>query len=345
MANIQRWPLFPAIFLLLLSTCHAQNQDQAQTQTNPAATPPPIELKPNPVAALTAFEPPADQPYELGRGDEITVEAIGRPELSGKHVIGPDGDITLPLAGSIKIADQTREDAATAIQIALSSYYAGVTISIAVDRYTSNQILLLGAVQHPGVMTFDKTPTLLEVISRGGVLPETPSTGGAGPKPAGVPEECMIYRGSESMVTVELKALLEEGSPLANMRLKRDDVVYVTGRTRYVSVLGQVTHPGNLQLEKTSTLSDLLAQAGGPTEKAGRNPEIQIIHRAGTHGPTRTQTVPFNTLLARNSFDLSLQSGDIIFVKESGFNGAAYTLEKIAPLINLFTVAAVLDQE
>jgi len=337
--NIQSSLFLAAIFLLPVFTCHSQ------ALTNPAAPPPPIDLKPNPLATLSAFEPPANQPYELGRGDEITVEAIGRPELTAKHVIGPDGEITLPLVGSIKIADKTREEAAAQIQTALSAYYSGVTIAIAVDRYTSNQILLLGAVQHPGVMTFDKTPTLLEVVSRGGVQPDTPSTGGAGPKPAGVPEECLIYRGSETMVTVELKALLDEGSPLANMRLKRDDVVYVTGRTKYVSVLGQVTHPGNLQLENTSTLADLLAQVGGPTEKAGRNPDIQIIHRAGTHGSTRTQTVPFNTLLARNSFDLSLQSGDIIFVKESGFNGAAYTLEKIAPLINLFTVAAVLDQE
>jgi polysaccharide export outer membrane protein len=152
----------------------------------------------------------------------------------------------------------------------------------------------------------------------------------------------MIYRGNETMVTVELKALLDQGSPLADMRLKRDDIVYVTGRTSYVSILGQVAHPGNMRLQTTSTLSDLIAEAGGPTEKAGRNPQIQIIHRAGMNGAAHAQTVAFNSLLEKNALDLSLQSGDIVFVSESGFNKAAYTLEKLAPLVNLFTVAAVL---
>ncbi len=329
------WLLLTALFLSPLIS-HAQSEPASDRG-----------LKPNPIAALKAFEPPADQPYELGRGDEITVDAIGRPEVSGKHVIGPDGSITLPIVGSVQIADKTREEASTAIQRALSPYYSDIVVSISVDRYTSNQILLLGAVEHPGVLTFDKTPTLLEVISRGGALPENTSTGGGspGPKPAGVPEECMIYRGNDTMVTVELKALLDAGSPLANMRLRRDDIVYVTGRTKYVSVLGQVSHPGNLRLETSSTLADLITEAGGPTEKAGRSPSIEIIHAVGSPSSAKTQVIPFKSLIAHNSLDVTLQSGDIIYIPESGFNGFAYTFEKLAPLVNLFTVASLLNQQ
>ena len=327
-----RWLLTIPVFAF---TCHAQ------------VTPPAGDgLKPNPAAALRAFEPPANAPYELGRGDEITVNAIGRPELTGKHVIGPDGQITMPIVGAIEIAGMTREDASLAIEKALSTYYSAISISISVDQYTSNQIVLLGAVEHPGIMTFDKTPTLLEVISRGGVQAGGTGVVGqseAGSKPSGIPEECVIYRGNDTMVTVQLAALLNEGSSLANMRLKRDDIVFVSGRTSYVSVLGQVTHPGNLQLQKTSTLADLLAQAGGPTEKAGRNPTIEIIHQPGTQG-SRTQLISFKSLLQKKSIDLTLQSGDILYVPESGFNSAAYTFQQLAPLVNLFTVSALFTQ-
>ena len=327
-----RWLLTIPVFAF---TCHAQ------------VTPPTGDgLKPNPAAALRAFEPPANAPYELGRGDEITVNAIGRPELTGKHVIGPDGQITMPIVGAIEIAGMTREDASLAIEKALSTYYSAISISISVDQYTSNQIVLLGAVEHPGIMTFDKTPTLLEVISRGGVQAGGTGVVGqseAGSKPSGIPEECVIYRGNDTMVTVQLAALLNEGSSLANMRLKRDDIVFVSGRTSYVSVLGQVTHPGNLQLQKTSTLADLLAQAGGPTEKAGRNPTIEIIHQPGTQG-SRTQLISFKSLLQKKSIDLTLQSGDILYVPESGFNSAAYTFQQLAPLVNLFTVSALFTQ-
>ncbi|MBS1799372.1 MAG: polysaccharide biosynthesis/export family protein [Acidobacteria bacterium] len=332
--------------LFLLATSFLQAGPACRAQDTSSAT----ELKQNPLSLLKSFEVAADQPYELGRGDEITVEVIGRPELTSKHTVGPDGKITMPIAGSIMVADKTREQAATDIQSALSSYYSGVTVSVGVDHYTSNHILLLGAVEHPGLLTFDKTPTLLEVISRGGQL-QTPSPMGAGagaapgtaaPIPMGVPEECMIYRGNATMVTVELRSLLEEGNPLANLRLKRDDVVFVPGPDKYVSVMGMVLRPGTQRLEKKSTLPQLLAMAGGPTEKAGHYPDIQVIHRGTDKVPGKTQVVSYKDILGAKPLDLTLQSGDIIYVPESGFNRMGYTVEKLSPLVNLFTIGALL---
>jgi polysaccharide biosynthesis/export protein len=332
--NLQEWRLLLAIPFVFASIACAQD---TSTST----------LKPNPTAALRAFEAPADQPYQLGRGDEISVEAIGRPELTGKHVIGPDGKITMPIAGSVAVADLTRDQAAGAIEHALDPYYNNATISVGVDKYTSNEITVLGAASKPGIMNFDKTPTLLEAVSRassseGGGGMSTGANSPAGSRPSNVPEEVTIYRGNETMVTVKLRELVDNGDPLANMRLKRDDIVYVSGKTSYVSVLGQVNHPGNLRLEKTSTLGDLLAQSGGITEKGGRNPAIQIIHQNGQYGPTTTHTVYFKSLLDHKSFDYSLQSGDIIYIPESGFNNASYTFQQLSPLVNLFTVASLL---
>ena len=330
--------LLAASFLQVSPACLAQ-------ETAPAT-----ELKQNPLAMLKAFEVAADQPYQLGRGDEITVEVIGRPELTSKHTIGPDGKITLPIAGSVMLADKTREEAAADIQSALSTYYSGVTVSVGVDHYTSNHILLLGAVERPGLLVFDKTPTLLEVISRGGQL-QAPSPMGAGVGtplgassaiPMGVPEECMIYRGNATMVTVELRSLLEEGNPLANMRLKRDDVVFVPGPDKYVSVLGMVVRPGTQRLDKKSTLPQLLAMAGGPTEKAGRYPDIQIIHRGTDKAAGKTQVISYKDVIGPKPLDLTLQTGDIIFIPESGLNRIGYTFEKLSPLVNLFTIGALI---
>ena len=61
---------------------------------------------------LKKFDSPADEVYRLGEGDEITLDIWGRPELSGKHEIGPDGRITLPVVGSIRISGLTREEGA-----------------------------------------------------------------------------------------------------------------------------------------------------------------------------------------------------------------------------------------
>jgi polysaccharide export outer membrane protein len=339
-------------FLLALSAaaCFACAQDTGTTPT----------LTPNPEVALRAFEQSADAPYELGRGDEITVEGIGRPELTGKHVIGPDGKITMPIAGPVMIADLTRDQAAGAIEHALDPYYKDLTISVGIDRYTSNAIVVLGAVQRPGVISFAGAPTLLEAVSRansgsdsvgGGGESGGGESGGAavsgggglsGTRPNTMPEQVTIYRGTDTRVTIQLRALVEQGNPLANMRLKRDDIIYVSGKTSFVSVLGQVNRPGNLRLDPNTTLSDLLAQAGGPTEKAGHNPTIEILHQTGSNGPSTKRSITFKELREHKTIDLTLQTGDILYIPESGFNAFGYTFQQLSPLVNLFTVASIL---
>jgi protein involved in polysaccharide export with SLBB domain len=127
-------------------------------------------LQTNPQLAMREFEPAENQEYELGRGDSISIDFAGRPEMSSKQIVGPDGMITLPMAGSIAVADKTRPQAAQAIVAALTPYYEHLNVTVGVDKYTSNQVLLLGAVEHPGVLTFDRPPTLLEAVSRGGAL-------------------------------------------------------------------------------------------------------------------------------------------------------------------------------
>ncbi len=302
---------------------------------------------PDALNALQPYEEPANQEYVLGRGDEISIDFAGHPELSCKRVVGPDGRISIAPAGSISVADQTRDGAAAAVSSAMSAYYSHTSVTVGVDRYTSNRVLVLGAVEHPGLVVFDRPPTLLEVISQsGGLVADRASSGNTlqtntpSGFPGAVPERCAIYRGSDQVLSVDLQALLEHGSSLATFRLKRDDVVYVPApRERYISVLGQVQHPGALRLKDDTSLVELLAQAGGLTVQAGKSPNIQIIQPS----TGKTRVVPFRTLLQPGSLDLSLKAGDILYVPESGFNQASYILQQISPLLSVFT-AAVLFQ-
>jgi polysaccharide export outer membrane protein len=289
-----------------------------------APQPPEPQLKANPLDMLRRFEPAADEEYRLGKGDEITVDFPGRSDLAAKLVVGPDGRITLPLAGDVILAGHTREEAAKAIDAALSTYYTNLAAQVTVTKYTSNKVLVLGAVEKPGEVTFDGTPTLLEALSRGGL--ET------GPnKAARIPERCAIYRGQDEVVWVDLKALIDSGNALADLRLRRDDVVYVpNGGERFVSVLGQVQHPGAVQLTSTSTLASVLAEAGGFTEAAGNKPHIQIVDPAtGT-----SRVISFNDVLnPAKALEITPKPGEIIFVPQSGLFRATYVVERLSPLI------------
>lgn len=319
----------------------AQSATPDQTPAADANTQPPNpELKPNPLETLRNFEPPVNEEYRLGKGDEIAVDFAGRPELSAKLVIGPDGRITLPLAGEVMVDGKTRSEAGQAIESALSRYYSNLSVQVTVTKYTSNRVLLLGAVAHPGMITFEGTPTLLEALSRGGMETGTNTGTGAAPgKLAQIPERCAIYRGQNQVVWVELKALIESGNSMADLRLRRGDVIYVPSMAeRFVSVLGEVQHPGAVPLTNNSTLASVLAEAGGLSARAGNKPRIHIVDPAkGT-----TRVISFKDVLnPAKTLEVTLRPGEIIYVPTSGFNKVAYVLEKVSPMTSLATMAVL----
>lgn len=305
----------------------AQTVQEASTAAPEGPTDPTLKL--STTEALRRFEPPADEEYTLGAGDEISVEFPGRPELSTKSAIGPDGRITIPLAGPIVIANLTREAAAQTICAAFSHYYTNISATVDVLKYGSNHITLLGNVKNPGSISFEQTPTLLEVLSRGGI--ETRPDGS-------LPDQCVIYRG-EQVFWVDLQELLTSGSPLADLRLRRNDLIFVPALAKTVTVLGQVQKPGQIALRHDSTLTSILGDAGSLSDGAGNNPEIEIVHR--TQGG-KTQYVRFSNLLKpTGGMDVSLHPGDVIFVPRSGLTKVGFVMQQLAPFLSMGSLAII----
>lgn len=302
------------------------NQTSGSAEDN---TPNPT-LKQNPIDVLRKFEPAADEEYTLGPGDEISIQFPGRPELASKQVVGPDGRITLAIAGSVEVTNLTREAAAQKIATALSSYYNNVTATVQVEKYGSNHISLLGNVKNPGIMNFDQTPTLLAALSRAGI--ETRVDGA-------LPDRCVIYRGDQ-VVWVDVQGLLESGSPLADMRLRRNDIIFVPAvSNRTVTVMGQVMHPGEIVLKRNSNLATVIGDAGGPSDSAGSNPEIQVVHRSKDG---KTQYIRFKDLLKpQGGLEVSLLPGDVIYVPKSGMAKVGFVMQTIAPFTTMGSFAAM----
>ena len=294
------------------------------------------ELKISPTKALQNFEPEANAEYQIGPGDVISLDFPSRPELSSKKKVGPDGRITLNLAGSIKVADLTRSQAAKAIVEALSPYYTSLSVTVDVDSYGSNRVIVLGNVQHPGVLYFDDTPTLLDVIARAGLMANTGSVPGSTARD-GIPERCAIYRGNDQVVWVDLKTLLQSGSSLADLRLKRNDIVFIPSQQEvFVSVLGAVMHPGAVPLTAQSTLSSVLAQSGGMAD--GASQKIQIIQQS----TGKTVTISYKELLTvKGTDEVQLHAGDVVFVPKSGFYKSTYVLERLNPIFTIGSFMAL----
>lgn len=274
---------------------------------------------------LALLEESQNPVYRLGSGDTVRVDVFGRPEVSGKHIIGPDGVVTIPVVGNLTLNELTREDARGLIEDKLRRYFSAPHVTLGVDDYSSNQVTVLGRVERSGMQKFPHPPTLAEVLAGAGAMPILD-------KQATL-TRCAIMRGRDKLIWVDLKALLS-GDPAYNLRMKRGDIVFIPDSSdTSIYVLGQVLKPGSYRLTPRMTVLDALAQAGGPNEDAQTG---QIgLYRAAAN---TVQYFKVSELMdPSRSANYSLEDGDVLFVPKRGIAEFGYVMRQILPGIGLLT--------
>lgn len=279
---------------------------------------------------LALLEESSNPVYRIGSGDVVRVDVFGRPEVSGKHVVGPDGNITVPIAGDLTLGERTREEARALLDERLRLYFTRPAVTLAVEEYTSNQVTVLGRVERAGVQKFPHPPTLAEVLAGAGAMPILD-------KQATL-TRCAIMRGREKLIWVDLKALLN-GDPAYNLRMKKGDIVFIPDSSdTAVYVLGQVPKPGSYRLTPRMTILDAMAQAGGPTEDA--QPREIGVYRAGAQ---KVEVIAFADLInpARTA-NYALEDGDVIFIPRSNLAEFGYFMRQISPGLSVLNFGVAL---
>jgi polysaccharide export outer membrane protein len=298
------------------------------------------EVPKNPPKFLENFQELAantedENNYRLGSGDELSIDVWGHPELSGKHVVGPDGKITLPLVGPFRVTGLSREQAARAITTTLTPYYVVLTVTVRVDRYASNRVLVLGRVGRPGEVHFGMTsPTLLEAISLAGGFAEARGLEGMETLPF---THCAVFRGRDQIVWIELEPLLTGKDLSLNLKLQRHDIVYIPElEEKLVYVLGEVTRPGAYRLTPNMSFLTALAKAGGPSVDAAPN-RINLIR------PTKgvNQSLSLSELITpNNNLNVAVQEGDIIYVPTNAIAKIDYAVKILSPFSTMLRMYA-----
>ncbi|WP_373975545.1 SLBB domain-containing protein [Chitinibacter sp. SCUT-21] len=314
-------------FCLILAAC---SQMPANIPNNIAAFQPAQKSEQIDYAspeALAELERSSDSVYRLAEGDALQITVWNRPELSGKQLLGPDGRLTIPLVGTMKLNGETRETAASQISNALSPYIRKPAVFVGVEQYTGNRVTVLGRVQNPGVQQFDRPPNLLEALARAGSLPVID-------KQATL-TRVAIFRGRDRIIWVDLKKLLNRGELAYNIRLHPNDLIYIPDSfDTLVYVLGAVHKPGAYRLTPDMSLMDALAQAGGPNDDAA--PEQIAIYRPSKQA---NETTPLQTLLNRDKMvNFALEEGDVVFVPKSGIAQAGYVIRQLVPGLSILSL-------
>lgn len=111
--------------------------------------------------------------YQIQPGDTLDLTVLEDPELNRQLLVGPDGRVSVPLAGTIQAGGRTVETVENIIAERLAPNFAVrpsvfVGLSSVVDDPLLQQIYVLGQVGEPGVREIEPGTNLLQAISLAG---------------------------------------------------------------------------------------------------------------------------------------------------------------------------------
>jgi len=87
-------------------------------------------------------------------------------------VVGPDGNIYLPLLKGVKAAGKTIDELKDSVTKEYSREFSNLQVSFLIESITGSRVFVFGEVRNPGVLTSGKPLTAVQAIaSAGGILP------------------------------------------------------------------------------------------------------------------------------------------------------------------------------
>lgn len=107
----------------------------------------------------------------IGRLDTIEITVFREDELATRGQLSPDGTITMPLIGAVRLQGLTTDQAAAAIEAKLrDGYLVRPQVGVSIGARVKRAVTVLGQVQKPDVYVIpaDRSLTLTQVIAMAG---------------------------------------------------------------------------------------------------------------------------------------------------------------------------------
>lgn len=159
---------------------------------------------PEPLVGMSASAPRADYgqanfsvtrstSYNLRSSDQISVSVFREPDLSLEKVrIGVDGNVSLPMLGSIPAAEMTTKQFEQDVTRRLAAMgLKSPIVSINIVDYASHLVTVEGAVEKPGVYAFQPGSRLSSAVAMA-----------AGPRRTAKIEQVAVFRESPEGIMI-----------------------------------------------------------------------------------------------------------------------------------------------
>ena len=155
-------------------------------------------------------------------------------------VIGPDGNVNLPLVGTVKLAGLTIAEATELLMSKLGEYIKIPSMAVMVKQYGLRKIYVMGEVAKPGIYALgsDYMSIFAALSSAGGITKR------------GRPKHIAVVRmvdGKVQMREVNFDRFVEKQDASQNVILQDGDMVYVP-RSNKIDLIEDIMPLANLYL-------------------------------------------------------------------------------------------------
>lgn len=190
------------------------------------------------VGLVLAVLPAAAQtPYQIKSGDVLRIEVLEDQTLNRSVLVAPDGRITLPLAGALKVSGQSVDQVSAALAAALApnfatkpTVYVGIE-SLAAPKAASGAaaqpktvvVYVMGQAAKPGKYAVEPGTTILQFLAEIGGFTNYAAT-----------KRIQLHRtdatGHESVYTLNYQAVEQSGVDTLGGTVANGDVFIVPSR-------------------------------------------------------------------------------------------------------------------
>jgi polysaccharide export outer membrane protein len=265
---------------------------------------------------------------KLAPGFMVSLNVLDDPDFAGAFRIDQEGNIALPILGTMHIAGETVPEARIQIQQRLlkDQIMKDPQVTLTVVEYAAPEVTIIGELNAPGKYPLLVPSKLVDVLALAGGTTITASN------------EVQITRGD-----AEAKPVLVHYSKATNAKAVENAIVYPgdtvqVKRAGIVYVLGAVTRPGGYVMQEDGTLNVLqavsLAFGTTPLSSIGT---IYLLHR-NADGTVVYIPLPYKKMTHGEAANVQLHAADILYVPTSTIKALYADTQS---LINAAAVASI----
>jgi polysaccharide export outer membrane protein len=288
--------------------------------------------------------------YPIGPGDVLTVTVPAMEEIGSRKVrVSAEGQIELPLIGTVQAGGRTEDGLAQELDSRLKQYMFAPQASVFVDEYRNREVAVVGEVNKPGVFVLNSSSeTVLDILTEAGGVAATAADElvliPAGEKsviaqPAAALKQAAATQSADTMassaqaLSIRLHSTsLTGGGNYLNLPVRPGDVIVVPGGGQ-VMVVGWVQSPGHFAVGSGLTVLGAIGEAGGPMFAA--DTKSVTLLRSARDGSKSTQVVNLDQIAHGGEADLPVKANDVIDVPYSDWRIGPFVFYSVLSRIGI----------